>query len=159
MRNIPIPAPLSDFRIRRNETLILEVIERDHLRCQRCGADQTRFCPYQHTRIVLSVAAIIPLSFGGELIAVNLMTICSICSSGLRSLAEEALFNRIKMRRRSMVRIRSWPHNRNRRFYNRPNRAWHSVPLDVWLKGKMNRSTGRRGGSSSASRCIRRKRQ
>lgn len=138
MRNIPIPAPLSDFRMRKNETLVLKVIERDRRRCQMCGTNETGFCPYQHTRITLSVAAIIPLSLGGELIAENLITFCSTCSSGLKALAEEAFFNKIKMRKRSIIRIRSCPHNRNRRFCKRPNRSWHSITLAIWPKVRRN---------------------
>ncbi len=125
MKNTPIPAPLSVFRARKHETLIHRVIERDRRRCQMCGTDESRFCPYRHTQIVLSVAAIKPLNFGGKLVAENLMTVCSTCASGLQALAEESLFNRIKMRRRSIIRMDCWAHDRNRRPYHctrrRPN--------------------------------------
>lgn len=91
MKNIVYPRPLTHWQCQNHHSLIQAVIQKQRRRCQMCGADEADTCPYQHRLIRLSVGFAEPPLPHRVVVETNLMTLCSTCVSGLRSLARNDL--------------------------------------------------------------------
>lgn len=90
MTNIICPQPVTQAQARRFHVLFAKVLEKDHRRCQLCGADEKSVGP-KGRAVSLTVAFEVPPHAGGRASEDNMKTICSWCASGLRALASNPI--------------------------------------------------------------------